>query len=86
MDLKHRIAMAQLLSELLQQDSIVKFGNKKVEDELKTEVEGFLKRNLQSLLNKVMGEQTSEEFSAEEVAILKAFTQKIKGNQPGANT
>lgn len=84
MDLENRLAMAQLLNELLKQDSLIKFGNKKADDKLRQDTETYVKKHLHNLLLNVMGEKSLADFNEEEVAILKAFVTKLKGTTPAA--
>lgn len=78
MDLDNRLQTAQTLNELLKKDSVVKFGNKKVDEKIEQEIEGYVKKHLHNLLLTVMGERSTAEFSEEEVTILKTMVQRIK--------
>ena len=83
MDLETRLAMGQLLNDLLKRESLIKFGNKKTDEKLEQEVESYVKKHLHNLLLCIMGERTDAAFSEEEVVILKAFAQKIRGSANG---
>jgi hypothetical protein len=77
--------MGQMLNELLKQDSVIKFGNKKLDDSHKVEVEMYVKKHLHNLLLNIMGERTDAAFSEEEVVILKAMASKIKTQSIGGS-
>ncbi len=81
MDLDNRLALAQLLNDLLKKESIVKFGNKKTDEVLEKEIESYVKKHLHNLFLSVMGERSTVDFSEEEVAILKTFIIKLKGTK-----
>lgn len=83
MDLEKRLACAQMLNGLLKQPVILKIRNPKADKEISAEIDTFVRKQMQNLLLKVMGEQTSEEFDTEEVQILKAMAIKIKNNANG---
>lgn len=83
MDLENRLAMAQLLNDLLKQKLLIKFGNKKVDDKLKQELLEYVKKHIYNLLMCVMGEQTDASFTEEEVSILKKMVARIKNNDSG---
>jgi hypothetical protein len=84
MDLENRLAMAQILNDLIKRESLIKFGNKKSDEKLEQEVEVFVKKNLHNLLLSIMGERTDTAFSEEEVVILKAMAFKLKTSSIGA--
>lgn len=84
MDLENRLAMAQTLNELLKRENLIKFGNKKNDEKVEQEIEDYIKKHLHNLLLAIMGERTSNDFSDEEVVILKAMVLKLKTN--GART
>jgi hypothetical protein len=77
MDIEKRLLIAQVLSNLLKTQDFIKFPKKTI-DEVKTEVDLYVKKLLNNLLLEVMGEQSQSQFSIEEVAILKATVAKIK--------
>ena len=83
MDLENRLAMAQLLNDLLKQKLLIKFGNKKVDDKLKQELVEYVKKHIHNLLMCVMGEKTDASFTEEEVSILKEMVARIKNNNSG---
>jgi len=83
MELESRLAMAQLLNDLLKKDNLIKFGNKKSDEKLESEVEQYVKKHLHNLLLCIMGEKTDAAFSEEEVVILKAMAFKLKTNSNG---
>lgn len=78
MDLDKRLACAQMLNQLLKQNTIIKFRSSKVDKEIANELDGFVKKQFQNLLFKVMGEQSDETFNGEEIQILKTFAARIK--------
>lgn len=78
MDLEKRLACAQMLNQLLKQGVILKFRNPKADKEISSEVDAYVRRQLQNLLLKVMGEQTDEAFNNEEMQILKSVAARIK--------
>jgi len=78
MDLEQRLAMAQVVNSLLKQEELLKFGNRKLDPLLATDLEDFTRKHLKNLLLCIMGEQTDSAFSNEEMVILKTFVTKIR--------
>ena len=77
-NIEKRLACAQLLNGLLKKSAILNLKNPKIDKEIASEVDGFVRKQLQNLLFKVMGEQNENDFNSEEIQILKAMTTKIK--------
>ena len=78
MDLERRLEFAQMLNQLLKQGAVIRFKSPKVNKEIAEELDTFVKRQLNNLLLKVMGECTEEVFSNEEAQILKTLAGKIR--------
>ena len=83
MDLEKRLICAQMLNNLLKQPAVLKIRNPKADKEISAEIDGFVRKQMQNLLFRVMGEQSDEQFDSEEIQILKAMAAKIKNNLTG---
>jgi hypothetical protein len=80
-DLEERLILAQAINKILHSSSIIKWKAKEKNAFYAEKIESYLHDQLRNLLLAIMGERSNDKFNEEEVAILKAFINKIKKSQ-----